>query len=80
MIENKEQFNDLYLKLVGDGQVLPSQCDSLELLWEAAWDLGSDAAYDLGYCDGVSSERDDNQKTPPGKPIDLTSVSHVVGL
>ena len=82
MIENREQFADLFATLVNTGSMLPSQKDSLEALWQAAWDLGSDAAYDLGFCDGVSAEQEENRvaKPKPGAPIDLNSHSYLIGL
>lgn len=79
-MENKEQFQDLFATLVNTGSMLPSQRDSLESLWQAAWDLGSDAAYDLGYCDGISAEQDNQYEASMyvGDPLD--SFSEDVGI
>ncbi len=82
IIEDRKEFFSLFQVMVENGIMLPSQKDSLEKLWQAAWDLGSAVGYDLGYDDGILHEQNENRvsKPTPGAPINLDSETYVVGL
>lgn len=53
------QFSDEFNHMLSHGQVLESQRDDINSLWLTAYELGSEAGYDDGVCDGYSQAKDE---------------------
>lgn len=57
-VADEKLFNLKFQELLDKNMAVVAQVDAFRSMWQDAWDLGDQAGYQDGRCDGISEAQD----------------------